>query len=48
MQALVRAFPPGADHPELALVRVTRRVSDGTRVTLGIIRTRPKKSQPHT
>ena len=21
MQALVRAFPPGADHPELALVR---------------------------
>src|SRR5713226_8337060 len=23
MQALVRAFPPGADHPELALVRAT-------------------------
>ena len=29
MQALVRAFPPGADHPELALVRATVDLAQG-------------------
>jgi LuxR family transcriptional regulator, maltose regulon positive regulatory protein len=29
MQALVRAFPPGADHPELALVRATVDIAQG-------------------
>ena len=29
MQALVRAFPPGADHPELALVRATGDLAQG-------------------
>jgi len=29
MQALVRAFPPGADHPELALVRAMGDLSQG-------------------
>jgi LuxR family maltose regulon positive regulatory protein len=29
MQALVRAFPPGADHPELALVRAGRDLVQG-------------------
>src|SRR5690242_4296059 len=29
MQALLRAFPPGADHPELALVRATVDIAQG-------------------
>src|SRR5438132_8207841 len=29
MQALVRAFPPGADHPELALVRAMGDLAQG-------------------
>ena len=29
MQALVRAFPPGADHPGLALVRATVDLAQG-------------------
>jgi LuxR family maltose regulon positive regulatory protein len=29
MQALVRAFPPGADHPELALVRAMGDLTQG-------------------
>jgi LuxR family maltose regulon positive regulatory protein len=29
MQALLRAFPPGADHPELALVRATVDITQG-------------------
>ena len=29
MQALVRAFPPGADHPELALVRAAGDLAQG-------------------
>ena len=29
MQALLRAFPPGADHPELALVRATVGITQG-------------------
>ena len=29
MQALLRAFPPGADHPELALVRAMGDLAHG-------------------
>src|SRR5262249_59519961 len=50
MQALLRAFPPGADHPELALVRATVDLAQGrldeTAAHLAVAETHAESTPP--